>query len=229
MSIRIAVGTVVGLMVVGVATIGAADQQAGAPPPGITRTELENNATVLVARLRMAPGAREDVHTHPFSALVVQIGAGDVEMRLGDARTTTRRAHGFVEFIPREAPHAAANVGQEPFEVVTIAMKPDRRPGGEAPASAVPPGITRAPLLENAETRVTHVKFAPSAREPVHTHPFDLVVVQLTPGRVEVRVGKDVSTREYAAGEVIFLPRDVPHAVSNVDRGSFEILSVGIK
>jgi quercetin dioxygenase-like cupin family protein len=226
---RITVGTVVGLLFVCVAAMVAAEQQTGMPPAGITRTELENNATALIARLRMAPGAREDVHSHPFSALVVQIGAGDVEMRLGDAHTTTRRAHGFVEFIPSGVSHAAANVGQEPFDVVTIAMKPDRRPGGDAPAAPAPAGITRTPVLENAEARVTHVTFASQAREPVHAHPFDLVVVQLTAGRVEVRVGDDTSTREYVAGEVIFLPRDVPHAVSNVDRGSFEVLSAGIK
>jgi quercetin dioxygenase-like cupin family protein len=216
-------------MVVALATMGTGSQQAGAPPPGITRTELENNATVLMARLRMAPGAREDVHTHPFSAVVVQIGAGDVEMRLGDERATTRRAHGSVEFIPRDMPHAAANVGPEPFDVVTIAIKPDRLPGGDAPAPAAPPGITRAQLLENAETRVTRVTFGPSAREPVHTHPFDLVVVQLTTGRVEVRIGEQVRTRESAPGDAIFLPRDVPHAVSNVAGAAFEILSVGIR
>ena len=227
MSMRVT--TVIGLFVVAVAAVGAADQQVGAPPPGITRTEIENNATALIARLRMAPGARENVHTHPFSAVVVQIGAGDVEMRLGDGHTTTRRAHGFVEFIPRDVPHAAANVGREAFDVVTIALKSDRRPGGAAPASEAPAGITRQPLLENAEARVTHVTFAPQAREPVHTHPFDLVVVQLTAGRVEIRVGDQVSTREHAAGEVVFLPRDVPHAVSNADAGPLAILSVGIK
>jgi quercetin dioxygenase-like cupin family protein len=229
MRMRINVRIALGLVVVGVTTLGTAAQQAGAPSPGITRTELENNATALIARLRMAPGAREDVHSHPFSAVVVQIGAGDVDMRLGDARSTTRRPHGFVEFIPKEVPHAAGNVGREPFDVVTIAMKPDRRPGGDAPASPAPTGITRMPVLDNAETRVTHVTFAPSAREPVHTHPFDLVVVPLTPGRVELRLGDDVSTRDYVVGEVIFLPRDVPHAVSNVGGGAFEMLSVGIK
>jgi quercetin dioxygenase-like cupin family protein len=229
MHMKINAWIALGLIVVGVTTPGAAAQQAGPPPPGITRTELENNATVLIARLRMAPGAREDVHTHPFSAVVVQIGAGDVDMRLGDGHTTTRRAHGFVEFIAKEVPHAAANVGQEPFEVVTIAMKPDRRPGGDAPALPVPSGITRAPLLDNADTRVTQVTFASMAREPVHTHPFDLVVVQLTPGRVELRVGEQVSTRDQAPGDVIFLPRDVPHAVSSADSGPFEILSVGIR
>ena len=84
MDMRIHIGIVVGLFVIGFATTAAVDQQAGAPPPGIKRTELEDNRTALIARLRMAPGAREDVHTHPFSAVVVQIGAGDVEMRLGE-------------------------------------------------------------------------------------------------------------------------------------------------
>lgn len=177
----------------------------------------------------MAPDAREAVHTHPFSAIVIQIGAGEVDMHLGDSRATNRRAHGFVEYIPKEAPHAAANVGTASFDVVTIAIKPDRRPGGEAPASAAPPGITRKPVTDNADARVTRVGFARSAREPVHAHPFDLVVVQLTPGRVEVRLGDDVTTRDYAAGEVIFLPRDIPHAVSNVGTAPFEVYSVGIK
>ena len=229
MSISIAVATVFGLMALRVAGTGVVEQQVAAPPPGITRTELVNNPTVLIARLRMAPGAQEDVHTHPFSAVVVQIGEGDVDMRLGDERATSRRAHGFVEFIPREMPHAAANVGQELYDVVTIAIKPDRRPGRDARASAAPPGISRATLLENAETRVTRVTFASAAREEVHTHPFDLVVVQLTPGRVEVHMGKQVSTREYSPGEVKFVPRGVPHAVANVDGRPFEILSVGVK
>ena len=199
------------------------------PPPGITRTEILNNATVLVARLRMAPGAREDVHTHPFSAVVVQIGAGEVDMRLGDARATTRWEHGRVEFIAREVPHAAANAGSQPFDVVTIAIKPDRVKGGDAPAAAAPAGITRTPVVDNAEARVARVGFAPGAREPVHQHPFDLVLVQLTPGRVEVRLGDAVTTKDYAVGDVIYLPRDVPHAVAHAGGGAFEIYSVGIK
>jgi quercetin dioxygenase-like cupin family protein len=198
-------------------------------PPGIFRTELLDNETVLVARLRMAPGAREEVHTHPFSAVVLQLTAGEVDMQLGDTRGTSRREHGFVEFIPRLVPHAAVNVGSQPYDVVTIALKPERRPGGDAPPTPAPAGITRTPVLDNAEARVARVGFAPSAREPVHSHPFDLVVVQLTPGRVEVKVGEQVTTKDHAAGEAIFFPRDVPHAVSNVGATPFDALSVGIK
>ena len=160
MSISIAVATVFGLMALGVAATGVVEQQAAAPPPGITRTELVNNPTVLVARLRMAPGAREDVHTHPFSAVVVQIGEGDVDMRLGDGRDTTRRAHGFVEFIPREMRTRGC---QRRAGAV--------RRGHHRHQARSPPGPRRArlggaarhqprELLENAETRVTRVTFA---------------------------------------------------------------------
>jgi quercetin dioxygenase-like cupin family protein len=173
-----------------IVVLTASAQPAPAMPDGITRTQLVDNDTVLIARLGMAPGAQEDVHTHPFSAVVVQIGAGEVDMHLGSSHTRGRRDHGHVEFIPRETPHAAGNAGSTPFEVVTVAIKPDRRPGGEAPAAAAPAGITRTPVLDNPEARVTRVGFAAGAREPIHMHPFDLVVVQLTPGRMEVRVGE---------------------------------------
>jgi beta-alanine degradation protein BauB len=199
------------------------------PPPGITRTPLIENETVLMARLRMGPGAKEDIHTHPFSAVVVQLGAGEVDMRLGDAHNRARRPAGFVEFIPRDVPHAAGNVGAEPFELVTIAIKPDRRRAGDAPPLPLPAGIKRTPVLDNSDARVTRVAFAPAAREPVHSHPFDLVVVPLTAGRIELRLGERVETRDYAAGEPMFLPRDVAHAVANAGSAPLEVFSVGIK
>jgi len=198
-------------------------------PPGITRAQLLDNATVMIARLSMAPGAREQVHTHPFSAVVVQLGPGDVEMRIGTKPETARRDRGHVEFIAAEMPHASANVGQAPFDVVTVAMKSDRARGGtQAPAEA-PPGISRKPVLDNAEARVARVAFAPGAREPMHSHPFDLVLVQLNPGRMEVLLGDDKTVKDYAAGEVLFLPRNIPHAVSNADKASFELMSIAVK
>ena len=199
------------------------------PPPGITRTALIENDSVMMARLRMAPGAKEDMHTHPFSAIVVQLDPGEVDMRMGAARGTSRRPAGFVEFIAKETPHAAANVGAAALDLLTIALKPGRKPGGDAPAQPAPAGIVRTAVLDNSDARVARVEFAPAAREPVHSHPFDLVVVPLTAGRVEVRIGDRVETRDYATGEPIFLPRDVTHAVSNAGRTPLTVLSVGIK
>ena len=198
-------------------------------PAGIVRTPLLENDTVMMARLRMAPGAREEVHTHPFSAVVVQIDEGDVEMRVGTRRETSRREPGHVDFIAADMPHAAANAGASAFDIVTVALKPERPPGGSQPAAQSPPGITRVPLLDNAEARATRVTFAPGAREPVHSHPFDMVVVQITPGRMEVLVGGRKEAKDYAAGEAVWLPRNVPHAVSNVGAVAFTVVSVGVK
>ena len=202
---------------------------AQATPAGITRTPLLENDTVMMARLRMAPGAREEVHTHPFSAVVVQIGAGDVEMRVGNRRETERREPGHVSFLATEMPHAAANAGSSAFDIVTIALKPERTRGGVQAPSGSPAGITRAPLLDNSEARATRVTFDPGASEAVHSHPFDMVVVQVTPGRMDVRVGETRETKDYAAGDVVWLPRDVPHAVSNAGARAFTVISVGVK
>lgn len=198
-------------------------------PPGITRTLLLDNASVMVARLRMAPGARETVHTHPFSAVVVQLNPGDVEMRIGNKRETARRDSGHVDFLAAEMPHAAANAGKEPFDVVTVALKPERKPGGTQAPTEPRPGIVRKQVLDNPQARAMRVIFSPGAREPVHMHPYDLVVVQLTPGRMEVLLGPATSVNDYPAGEVIFLPRDVPHAVSSRHDAPFEFLSVTVK
>ena len=198
-------------------------------PPGITRTAILENDSVMVARLRMAPGARETVHTHPFSAVIVHLDAGDVEMRAGTRRDTARRDRGHVEFIAAEMPHAAANVGTAPFDLVTVALKADRRPGGTQARAEPPKGITRKPLLDNPQAAATHVTFSPGAREPVHMHPFDLVVVPLTAGRMELLLGPSSAVQDYAAGEAIFLPRDVPHSLSSRHAEPFEAITVAVK
>jgi quercetin dioxygenase-like cupin family protein len=198
-------------------------------PPGITRTQLLDNPTVMIARLNMAPGARETVHTHPFSAVIVQLTPGDVEMRIGTRPETTRKERGTVDFIAAEMPHAAANVGTSAFDLVTVAIKPERTPAGTQPPAEAPPGITRTPVLENPVARVINVVFAAGAREPVHSHPYDLVLVQLTPGRMELTLGGEKGVEDYAAGDVVFLPRDVPHAVASADSRRVELLSVAVK
>ncbi len=202
---------------------------AQAMPAGITRTAILDNATVMVARLTLAPGAREQMHTHPFSAVVVQLGPGNVEMRLGPAVDTTRRDLGHVEFIAAEMPHAAANVGTTPFDVVTVALKPSRRRGGDQPPTAARPDISRTLILDNGEARVGRAVFEPGAREAVHSHPFDMVIVQLEAGRMDVQVGEDRTDKDYAVGEVVFLPRDIPHSVANSGGRPRAILSVAIK
>lgn len=200
-------------------------------PPGVSRAALLDNAAVSMARLTFEPEAREQLHTHPFSAIVIQLTPGEVEMVLGAEKTSAKRAPFFTWFIPKESPHAAVNVGGTACQFVTIAIKPAARTAvtGPLPSSPAPAGITRTMVLENVETRVAQVSFDPGAREEVHTHAFDLVLVQLTEGRVEVLIGADKTVGEHPAGDVLFLPREVPHAIANAGGRAFEIMSVAIK
>jgi quercetin dioxygenase-like cupin family protein len=197
-------------------------------PAGISRVQLLDNPTVMSARLTYAPGAAEPTHTHPFSAVVVQLTPGDADMTIGGEHTRAHRDAGFVWYIPRETPHALVNAGQAAFDQITLALKPDRTAAGSAPATTAPPGITRTTLLDNADARVVRVEFGADGREPVHEHPYDLATVQLTPGRLEILLGTSKTTVDSPAGEVRFLPRNVPHAYVNAGR-PFTLLSVAIK
>jgi quercetin dioxygenase-like cupin family protein len=78
-------------------------------PAGITRTVLVDNATVLVARLRLAPGAREEPHTHPFSAVVVH--------------STKAYPAGSVFFLTRNVDHAVANASDKPLEFMRVIIR----------------------------------------------------------------------------------------------------------
>ena len=199
------------------------------PPPGITRTVLLDNDTVLVARLRYDAGKGETSHTHPFSAVVIQLTPGEVDMTLAADRSRAQREAGTVWFIPANAPHAAVNVGAAPFDQIAITIKPTRAAAPAAPATASPAGITRTTLIDNADTRVVRVQFAPGGREPVHTHPNDLLTVQLTAGRVEILIASDKTASERAPGFVQFLPRGVAHSYASSDSKPFELVSVAIK
>lgn len=212
-----------------IALATAALVQASQPPPGITRTAVVDNATAVIAHLRMDPGSRETIHTHPFSAVVIQLTPGEIDMTIDKERERQTHDPGFVWFIPKEAPHAAINTGPNPVEFVTVGIKANRPASDAAPPTPSPPGITRETIVDNADARVVHVVFAPGSREPLHTHPSDLVTVQLTPGRVDIIEGSARSDEERQPGFVKFLTRGIEHSYANVGAQAIELLSVTIK
>lgn len=196
---------------------------------GPERTSVLDNGTVAVTRLRFARTAREAVHTHPFPMLIVLVTPGQVSVADREMLRVGSRA-GEVWFIPANTPHAAANQSTGQVEMLMVAIKTDRPPAPAAPPTQAPEGITRSTLLDNADVRVVRVRFAPDSREPLHTHPNDLLTIQISAGTVDVVNGAEhhaASVRE--PGFVQFLPRNVQHAYASADTKPFELLSVSIK
>jgi quercetin dioxygenase-like cupin family protein len=108
------------LMFVG---IELARSQTPQTPVGFTRTALFENARVRVVKIRAEPGAREALHKHDYDIVVTQLTPGEVEMVLGDQKSTAFREAGFTWYVPKGTMHAGANVGKEAFEIVTVILK----------------------------------------------------------------------------------------------------------
>jgi quercetin dioxygenase-like cupin family protein len=219
--------TAVVLLLLSASRLGA---QAPAPPTGFTIAPVLDNATIRATRLKLAPGAKEQPHTHPYPLLVVVLTSGDMEMQNGEKHSKGARKIGEVEFVNAGVSHHAANVGATPLEALAIAIKPDRVRGGTAPpALAALPGVMRKPLLDNQDVSVTRLEFEAEAREAVHTHPYDLLVVPISAARLDMQLGHKKQVGRYAVGETIFVPRGTAHAVANVGTASFRLLGIRIK
>jgi len=90
------------------------------------------------------------------------------------------------------------------------------------------PGITRTTLKDDAKSTVTRVHFKPAAAEPPHTHPYDVILVPVISGTVEITIaGKKLTAVK--SGDVQFVPRDVVHAVTNTGKEDFELIAIALK
>lgn len=178
--------------------------------PAIASATVLDNPTVLVVRQPLAPGERGTVSAAIQPLLVIEPAHDPVYLAKGTERVV-------------------ANDSRDPASVLIVVVKPTRPPAPAAPPTEAPAGITRTTLIDNAEVRVVRVRFAPGSREPVHTHPNDLLTVQLTPGRFDIVLGTTTTGGDHDAGFAQFLPRDMPHAYVSTDAKPFELLSISVK
>ncbi len=93
--------------------------------------------------------------------------------------------------------------------------------------SVVPP--QRTTMLDNATVTVTRLRFAAGAGEAVHTHDFPIVIVQLTPGDVDLTVSDARAIGPRVAGSVTYVPAGTEHAAKNAGAMTFDLLAIAIK
>lgn len=97
---------------------------------------------------------------------------------------------------------------------------------GQAPAK---PRISLVKVLDNDRVTVSRLTFPPGAREEVHITPQDLVVMQATPGQVEVTLDKETTTSRVDTGKTWWISKVTPHAYSNVGTEPFDLIVVFLK
>jgi quercetin dioxygenase-like cupin family protein len=211
------------------AAVQAQPSGQNALPPGFTVTQIFDNPTATAIQLALAPGAKEQPHQHPYAMLVVYTARADVQMQNGDTNTRATRQPGDVDFIGRNVTHWAANVGSGTAEATVIAIKADRPSAGPFPPPQPLPGLTRSTLLDQAEATINRVELASGAREPVHMHPYDLIVVVPDIIRMDIMIGDMKESKEYDSGATLFVPRNTPHAFGNLETRPIALVTVAPK
>ena len=91
-------------------------------------------------------------------------------------------------------------------------------------------GFEKIIRLDNDETYVVEMRFAPGAASPLHTHIYPgRVIYVLQAGTIEiVPQGGEAKRKALAAGTTIWRPAET-HVIKNVGDTEFRVLEVEVK
>jgi quercetin dioxygenase-like cupin family protein len=91
------------------------------------------------------------------------------------------------------------------------------------------PRTPRRSLVDNERVSIVRLTFAAGQREQLHSNPTDVIVVQATPGEVEFAIGDEKTTGHQEPGQVWYIPKQPPHAFSNVGPAPLDIVVISLK
>lgn len=94
---------------------------------------------------------------------------------------------------------------------------------GEAPVFLNPRGVRAKKLLDKEAVQVTNLLLQPGERVDTHVTPVD-VFFYVVSGRGTVEVGAQKAAVQ--AQDLVFSPKNVPHALQAAKDASFEVLVV---
>jgi quercetin dioxygenase-like cupin family protein len=147
-------------------------------------------------------------------AVVVSVEAGD----LGKAVWTA---------------DAAAAGGQVPFggAVVVVqprAKRPPSAPAGSKPGEAPFTGMSFTPLFDNDRVSVLRARMEVGAREGLHTHASDTIVVHLSGGEIEDTAEGRTVVNRWHRGDAEFEAFGSSHSARNVG-AAVDVVLVALK
>ena len=79
-------------------------------------------------------------------------------------------------------------------------------------------GITFTPAFENDKVRVARARMDVDAREALHTHAADIIVVHLSGGEIEDTANGKTVVNRWKPGDVEFEARGTSHSARNVGK-----------
>jgi quercetin dioxygenase-like cupin family protein len=185
-------------------------------------TSLAEPAKVVLsnARVRVSRGTgAEAVAGHP-SAVVVHIEDGP-SWKAGDA---------YWSGDPEARP--AAGRGEAGLVVIVEPRAGASATAPKPPAATPDPsafvGMSFTPVFDNDRVRVLRARMEVGAKEGVHTHGSDIVVVHLSGGDIEDTAGGKTRVNHWKPGDVEFEGQGTSHSARNLG-AAIDVVLVSLK
>ena len=121
------------------------------------------------------------------------------------------------------------------FDASAMHRQPSRQtaataqpPAGSKPGEAPFTGMSFKQILENDKVTVIRARMEVGAREAVHTHGSDTIVVHLSGGEIEDTADGKTVVNRWKPGDVEFEGRGTSHSARNVG-GAVDVVLVSLK
>jgi quercetin dioxygenase-like cupin family protein len=105
---------------------------------------------------------------------------------------------------------------------------PSTPPSGSKPGDAPFTGMSFVPLFENTRVSVLRARMEVDAREGVHTHASDTIVVHLSGGEIEDTANGKTIVNRWKPGDVEFESRGSSHSARNISH-PVDVVLVALK
>ena len=178
------------------------------------------------------PGHQGALHRHERNRVMIHLDAGHQRQIFEGGKTRENRFKaGDVRWDPAGGLHTSENIGKTPYHVAEIEVK--KSGGAPIRYSDLDPVKVDSKHyrleLENAQVRVTRVRFGPHERAPMHEHLLPRLTVTLTAQAVRVTL-PDGSTQEIRNPAGKMLPGvAAKHSEENLSDSPFEAVIVEFK
>ena len=96
-------------------------------------------------------------------------------------------------------------------------------------SAQAPAGLTSKVILDNDRVRVQRLSVPVGFRDPVSVVQNDMVVIQATPGDMEVVINGEKMMGHVDAGKVWYVPKAIQHQFSNAGNTAYDTLVVMLK
>jgi len=183
--------------------------------------EVLANDFVRVYHVKIAPHASTLVHIHDRDYIGVQLTSGDLtNTPLGGEAKSSHVEPGAAQLIKGPLTHAVANVGDAPYENITVTLlktSPQHPPGAVPEGNFGGEGVTTRLLFENDLVRAWGVEIAPGGTQAHHVHQLPYLAIAITDIKFKNVPDKGPpDTISPKAGEVAWRNAPYGHTITNV-------------